>query len=93
MIKEDIMAITKSARKSIRQSARRREGNLVYRDNMKKLTKKVRDLVSQKKTKEAKDLLPQVYKILDKSAKVRVIKKNTASRLKSRLTKSANKAA
>ena len=87
------MAITKSARKSIRQSARRREGNLVYRDNMKKLTKKVRDLVSQKKTKEAKDLLPQVYKILDKSAKVGVIKKNTASRLKSRLTKSANKAA
>jgi len=93
MIKEDIMAITKSARKSIRQSARRREGNLVYRDNMKKLTKKVRDLVSQKKTKETKDLLPQVYKILDKSAKVGVIKKNTASRLKSRLTKSANKAA
>ena len=87
------MAITKSARKSIRQSARRREGNLVYRDNMKKLTKKVRDLVSQKKTKETKDLLPQVYKILDKSAKVGVIKKNTASRLKSRLTKSANKAA
>ena len=93
MIKKDIMAITKSARKSIRQSARRAKGNLAYRDNIKKLTKKLRDLVNQKKTKEAKDLLPQIYKILDKSAKVGVIKKNTDSRTKSRLTKLANKSA
>ncbi len=86
------MPITKSAKKSIRQNARRKEGNLVYRTKIRELTKKVRDLVGQKKTKEAKDLLPQIYKILDKSAKVGVIKKNAASRGKSRLTKLVNKA-
>ena len=44
-------------------------------------------MVSEKRIEEAKKLLPQIYKILDKSAKVNVIKKNTASRKKSRLTK------
>jgi ribosomal protein S20 len=36
--------------------------------------------------------LPQIYKALDKAAKVGVIKKNTASRKKSRLTIFFNKA-
>jgi len=41
----------------------------------------------QKKIEEAKKLLPKLYKALDKAAKVGLIKKNTASRKKSRLTK------
>ena len=81
------MAITKSAKKSIRQNVRRKARNLVYKDKMKSLVKEARLLVSQKKIKEAKDILPQVYKILDKAAKVGVIKKNAASRKKSRITK------
>lgn len=81
------MPITRAAKKSLRQSLRRKTGNLVYKTKLKKLVKEVRLLASQKKIKEAKDLLPQVYKILDKSAKVGIIKKNTASRLKSRATK------
>jgi small subunit ribosomal protein S20 len=48
-------------------------------------------LVSQNKTEEAKKLLPKVYKVLDKSAKVGLIKKNTASRKKARISKSINK--
>jgi len=48
-------------------------------------------LVLEKKIEEAKKLLPQVYKILDKSAKVGIIKKNTAARKKSRITKLVNK--
>jgi len=36
---------------------------------------------------EAKKLLPQVYKLLDKAAKTGLIKKNTANRKKSRITK------
>ncbi|MCJ7786862.1 30S ribosomal protein S20 [Patescibacteria group bacterium] len=47
----------------------------------------MKDLVSQKKIDEAKKLLPQVYKLLDKATKIRLIKKNTASRKKSRITK------
>ena len=81
------MAITKSAKKAIRQNKKRRDYNLVYLDKMKGLIKEVRTLVLQKKIKEAKELLPKVYQILDKTAKVGIIKKNTASRKKSRLTK------
>ena len=85
------MPITKSAKKTLRQSVKRRKGNLVYKKKIKNLLKEVKGLISQKKTKEAKELLPQVYKILDKAAKVKVIKKNTASRRKARITKLINK--
>lgn len=81
------MAITKSAKKSIRQNIKRAAGNLIYANKMRGLIKKTRVLVSQKKLKEAQDLLPAVYKALDKASKVGVIKKNTASRKKSRITK------
>lgn len=81
------MAITKSAKKAIRQNKRRRVHNLVYLNKMKGLIKEIRAFVLHNKIKEAKELLPKVYQILDKAAKVGVIKKNTASRKKSRLTK------
>jgi len=84
------MPITKSAQKALRQNIRRKARNLVYKKKIKDLIKEVRSLVSEKKIEEAKKLLPQVYKILDKSAKVGVIKKNTASRKKSRITKLLN---
>lgn len=84
------MAITKSAKKALRQNAKRKARNLAYKNKMKDLIKKIRALAAQKKTDEVKKLLPSAYKILDKSAKVNVIKKNTASRQKSRLAKLAN---
>ena len=82
------MAITKSAKKALRQSVARKYHNLAYKTKMKKLVKELRALVAGQKKEEAKKLLPSVYKILDKSAKENVIKANTASRLKSRLSKS-----
>ena len=85
------MPITKSAKKALRQNIRRRARNLVYKKKMKALIKEARGLVLGKKIEEAKKLLPQIYKILDKTAKVGVIKKNTASRKKSRITKLINK--
>ena len=81
------MPITDSAKKALRQSKRRQEANLKYKRKMKSLIKQIRLLASQKKADEAKKLLPDVYKILDKSAKENVIKKNTASRMKSRITR------
>jgi len=81
------MAIIKSAKKAIRQNKKRKAKNIIYRDKIKSLIKEVKFLVSAKKIKEAKNLLPSVYKALDKSAKVGVIKKNNASRKKSRITK------
>jgi len=80
------MPIKKSAKKALRQSLKRRARNLAYKRKIKKLTKDIKRLVSEKKNKEAKSLLPQIYKILDKAAKVGIIKKNAASRKKSRIT-------
>ncbi len=85
------MAITKSAKKALRQNIRRKERNLIYKNKMKNLMKEARILVAEKKIEEVKKILPQVYQILDKAAKVGVIKKNTADRRKSRLSKSINK--
>lgn len=85
------MAITKSAKKAIRQNKKRRARNLVYLNKMKKLIKEMRVFALQKKTQEAKELLPKVYQILDKAAKSGVIKKNAASRNKSRLSKLISK--
>jgi len=81
------MPITRSAKKALRQNIKRRKRNLIYKKKMKGLIKEVRKLALEKKVEEAKKLLPQIYKALDKAAKIGVIKKNTAARKKSRITK------
>jgi len=81
------MPIKESAKKASRQNQKRRAANLQKKRRIKDLLKEVKSLVSQKKSKEAKKLLPKAYKILDKAAKKGIIKKNTASRQKSRITK------
>lgn len=85
------MPITSSAKKAVRQSGRRRIRNISANKNLRGLLKKVRTLIAQKKTEEAKKLLPQVYKTLDKAAKTGLIKKNNADRKKSRITKAIEK--
>lgn len=49
--------------------------------------KKLRKTVEAKKASDAKELLPKVYKAIDKAAKRGIIKKNTASRKKSNAVK------
>ena len=85
------MPITKSAKKALRQSKKRRQRNLRRLDAMKDVIKQIRKLVAENKKQEAENLLPRAYKIIDKAAKANVIKKNTAARKKSRLTKLINK--
>ena len=81
------MPITKSAKKRLRQEKKRRSRNKKRKDKIKKLVKQARDLIAQDNKKQAKQLLPQIYKALDKTAKTGAIHKNTASRKKSRLSK------
>lgn len=81
------MPITKSAKKALRQNVRRKARNLIYKRKIKELIKEARKLVLEKKLEEAAKMLPQIYKALDKAVKKGVLKKNTASRKKSRLTK------
>jgi small subunit ribosomal protein S20 len=84
------MAITDSAKKALRQSKRKRERNRTRKDGTKKLLKELVNLVSQKKVKEAKELLPKVYQAIDKTAKAGLMKKNAAARKKSSLAKSVS---
>ncbi|OGZ33339.1 MAG: 30S ribosomal protein S20 [Candidatus Portnoybacteria bacterium RIFCSPLOWO2_12_FULL_39_9] len=84
------MPITKSAKKALRQNKRRRIINLRRVKKMKSLIKQIRGLISSKKKEEALKLLSQVYSAIDKAAKRGVIKKNTAARKKSRLSKAIN---
>jgi len=83
--------VTKSAKKALRQNIKRRAKNRRAKENLKNLIKKMRAFVAGKKMDEAKKLLPELYKTLDKAAKTGLIKKNTASRKKSRIAKLINK--
>ena len=86
------MPITSSAKKALRSSAHKRVFNLRRKRAMKDVMKKANKLIAAGNTKEAESMLPQVYKAIDKAAKRGVIKKNTASRKKSRLAAKIKKA-
>lgn len=85
------MPIKKSAKKALRQSKKRRKRNLWYKKRIKTIIKQIKIFVNEKKIEDAQKLLPLLYKALDKAAKEGVIKKNTASRKKSRITKFLNR--
>ena len=81
------MPITTSAKKALRGSSRKRVFNLRKKDQVYKTVKKFKKLVALKKVGEAEKMFPQIQKVLDKAAKTGLIKKNTASRKKARLSK------
>ena len=87
------MAITSSAKKAIRNSARKRVFNLRRLGEMRGVLKDIKKLIKEKKKDEATALLPKAYKAIDKTAKRGVIKQNTAARKKSRLVASINRVA
>lgn len=80
------MPIIKSAKKALRGSKKKRLFNLRKKEQVSKTIKQLKKLVADKKTDEAMKIFPQVQKVLDKAVKTGLIKKNTASRKKSRLS-------
>ena len=80
------MPITTSAKKALRGSKRKRSFNLRKKDTLSKTVKQVKKLIANKQIKEAEALLPIVQKIIDKATKTGYLKKNTASRKKSRIS-------
>ncbi len=87
------MPITQSAKKALRGSNTKRGFNIAKKELINKAVKKLKKLVAEKKAKEAKEFMPEVQKILDKSVKTGLIKANAASRKKSRLSAMIKKAA
>ena len=85
------MPITTSAKKALRAGATKRSYNLRTKAAIDAPLKKFRKLVEEKKAKEAKALIPSIYQALDKAAKRNYIKKNAASRYKSRVMAAAKK--
>jgi len=84
------MANHPSALKRYRQSQQRRLVNQMNRQKLKTQMKKLRAAIGTGKAADAKTLLPATFSIIDRSVQKGVIKKNTARRYKSRLTKRVN---
>lgn len=80
------MPITKSAKKAIRGSLRKKAFNDRQKHAMKDIIKKIEKTAKKDKT-EAQKILSSAFAIIDKTAKKGVIKKNNAARKKSRLFK------
>ena len=80
------MPITSSAKKALRASKIKHVYNVRRADEVSSEVKAIKKLVAEKKYKEAMKILPLAYAALDKAAKQGTIKKNNASRKKSRLS-------
>jgi small subunit ribosomal protein S20 len=85
------MAITKSAKKAHRASLKKRVFNVRRKRVLTNTTKAVKKLIATN-TDEARTSLSTAYKAIDKAAKRGIIKKNTASRKKSRLAAAVKRA-
>jgi small subunit ribosomal protein S20 len=81
------MPITSSAKKALRASKKKKVFNSHRKNEMQDVIKEYKKLVSAKKTEEAKKMIPRLQQVIDKAKKGGIIKKNTASRKKSRLLK------
>ncbi len=79
----------KSAKKELRKSVKRAARNAEVKDKLNRLTKQTKKAISAGE-EAAAALLRQTAKALDKAAKKGLIKKNAASRKKSRLHKKLN---
>jgi small subunit ribosomal protein S20 len=79
------MANTYSALKRVRQTERRTEFNRQSKSRLRHQIRAMRRAIIAKDGKAAAELLPKTFSIIDRSAKIGVIKKNTAARYKSNL--------
>ena len=86
------MAITSSAKKAIRSSAKKHVFNLRRKSALYNTTKTLRKTLTAKDVSGAEKLLPAAYAAIDKARKRGVIKVNTANRKKSRLAKAIKRA-
>ena len=85
------MPNTKSAIQRVRRVNKQTSVNRIRKSKYKSIIKEISLLITAKKKKEAVKLLPKFNSQLMKIAKVGVIKRQTASRKISRLTKKISK--
>ena len=85
------MPNTKSAIRRVRTVMKQNSVNRIRTSKYKSVTKEISVFINAKKKKEAINLLPKLNSQLMKVVKTGVLKKKTASRKISRLTKQINK--
>lgn len=81
------MPILKAGKKAMTRDANRRAVNDRRRRAMREQVKAFKKLIIAKDAKAAQAMVPTLTKAIDKAQKAGVIKKNSAARKKSRLTK------
>ena len=81
------MSITRGAKKAHKSSLAKRESNLRRKEKVSRAMKSLKKLVASGKKKEAEAMMRELQSALDKAVKGKTIKKNTATRKKSRLSK------
>ena len=79
------MANHVSSLKRVRTEARRTEINRKNKSRLRHTIRAMRRALTGKDTSAAAGLLPQTFSVIDRSAKLGIIKKNTAARYKSNL--------
>ena len=79
------MANTYSALKRVRQTERRTEINRKSKSRLRHQMRTMRRALAGKDAAAAVALLPATFSLIDRSAKLGLIKRNTAARYKSRL--------
>jgi small subunit ribosomal protein S20 len=79
------MANTYSAFKRVRQTERRTVYNRRAKSRLRHQIRAMRRAIQEKDSKKAEVLLSATFSLIDRAVKTGVIKKNTASRYKSKL--------
>ncbi len=77
------MPIIKSAKKKLRQDKRKQDVNEYYRSAIRKSVKQAKKATGKERSK----MVQTAYSVIGKAAKKKVIHKNKANRLKSRISK------
>jgi len=80
----------KSAKKRVLTNSRKENENILVESRMRNSIKKLEKSISAGNASDAKTELTTTLKNIDKAQNINIVKKNKASRLKSRLTKSVN---
>lgn len=81
------MPNTPAAKKTLRQDKKKETENKNKKRQMREAIKDFEDAIEAGNTEKAEKIFPDVQKKIDKAAKNKLIHKNKAARLKSRLTK------
>jgi len=85
------MPIKQAAFKALRQNKKAAERNKKVKSDIEALTKRIRKAITAGDKTKGAEWLAQAVKKIDKAVQKKMLKKNTASRQKSRLAIAVNK--